>query len=152
METTFLRSYAFVLACAGGLSISSACVGQTLTVSPSYPLFCQGPLHTSDQRTHFQWSKKGAGTEAPAPGQCAWADRGPRGSEIKDGFGNTLDGELDVCNGDFANLSAGKYIELGVHNNQTELSIYSVYGYVKPPFSSSPTLPQTPACATPTPK
>src|SRR5947209_9344538 len=62
---------------------------------PAYPLYCAGPLATGapsggETTTPFQWASVGAGTANPAPGQCVWADRAPRGSEILPGGGNVI--------------------------------------------------------------
>src|SRR5579863_6531406 len=62
---------------------------------PAYPLYCAGPLTASapsggETTTPFQWASVGAGAANPAPGQCVWADRGPRGSEILPGGGNVI--------------------------------------------------------------
>src|SRR5271169_283742 len=62
---------------------------------PAYPLYCQGPLTTGapsggETTTPFQWASVGAGAANPSPGQCVWADRGARGTEIKSGGGNVI--------------------------------------------------------------
>jgi hypothetical protein len=64
--------------------------------------------------TPFKWSSKGAGAESP--GECAWADRGPRGVEMKNGDGNL------ICDysGNVASLPAGKYMEVGVYREPAE--------------------------------
>ncbi len=103
----------------------------------AYPLYCRGPLVTTGDSTPFKWASEGAGAQNPGPGECAWADRAPRGSEIKSGDSNTISGYL----GSFANLPSGEYLEVGVFNNGDVLVATQVVGNVKPPFSSSPTLP-----------
>jgi len=122
---------------------------------PSYPLYCHGPLITSIvpkkpfTLTPFKWSSQGAGSVIPGPGECAWADRGPRGSEINSSNGNiirtyrdafpNLSGNLNTL----PNLPAGKYWELGVYRdpNLPVLIVTQVVGFVKPPFSTQPILP-----------
>lgn len=82
---------------------------------PSFGFYCQGPLKTtsgSPPATRFRWATEGAGTKPPGQGRCAWADRGPRGSEIK-GNSNILLGYLNAQ----TNLAAGKFMELGVYND-----------------------------------
>jgi hypothetical protein len=51
-----------------------------------------------------------AGAANPAPGQCVWADRGPRGSEIMPGGGNV------ICDfsGAMQSVPAGTFVEVGV--------------------------------------
>ena len=120
---------------------------------PSYPLYCKGPLRTSSggpfgEMTSFTWAIKGAGAQSPGSGQCAWADRGPRGSEYKPGNKNIICGEL----GPVANLAPGKYAEIGVFRNPNAnncFEVTQVVGMVPgPPFSSAPVLPQPQtACA-----
>jgi hypothetical protein len=110
---------------------------------PSFPLYCQGPLNTSTAPTPltaFKWSSKGAGAASPGPGECAWADRGPQGTEIKSGNSNVISGYLNQV----ANLPAGRYAEIGVYrdpNAGNDLVVTQVVGVVTPPFSSSPILP-----------
>ena len=79
-----------------------ACLASVSTVraqnGPSYPLFCHGggSMKTEiltngasvEVDTTFRWADQGAGTRPPKHGQCAWADRGPQGSEIKAGDTN----------------------------------------------------------------
>ena len=108
----------------------------------SYPLYCQGPLVTTSgttPMTAFKWSSQGAGVASPGPGECAWADRGPRGTEIQSDGGNVILGSLNQV----ANLPAGQYAEIGVHHDQksNEMVVTNVVGLVTPPFSSSATLP-----------
>jgi tyrosinase len=112
---------------------------------PAYPLYCVGPLTTGtpfggQTTTPFQWASVGAGTANPAPGQCAWADRGPRGSEIQSGGGNV------ICDfsGAMQSVPAGTFVEIGVArdplvNNCMHLARY--IGAVSPPFSGVPALP-----------
>jgi hypothetical protein len=110
---------------------------------PSYPLYCQGPLHTSPAPTPltpFKWASEGAGAKSPGPGECVWADRGPRGTEIKSGDSNVISGYLNQV----ANLPAGKYAEIGVYRDpeaDNDMVVTQIVGLVSPPFSSSPTLP-----------
>ena len=108
----------------------------------SYPLYCQGPLVTSSGTTPltpFKWASEGANDATPGPGECAWADRAPRGTEIKSGDGNVISGTLNQV----ANLPAGKFAEIGVYNDPTsnDMVVTQIVGLVTPPFSSSPTLP-----------
>jgi hypothetical protein len=110
---------------------------------PSYPLYCQGPLKTSTAPTPltpYKWASEGAGAKAPGPGECAWADRGPRGIEIKSGDSNEIMGYLNQL----ANLPAGKYMEIGVYrdpNYGNDMMVTKIVGFVTPPFSAKPVLP-----------
>ena len=110
---------------------------------PSYRLYCHGPLRTSNAPTPltpFKWASEGAGAAYPGPGECAWADRGPRGVEIKPGDSNVIMGYLN----EVANLPAGNYAEIGVYrdpNFSNDLMVTKIVGIVSPPFSSSPVLP-----------
>lgn len=109
----------------------------------SFPLYCQGPLSTSPAPTpltQFKWASQGAGAKSPGPGECAWADRGPRGTEIKAGDSNVISGYLNQV----ANLPAGKYMEIGVYRDPSagdKMVVTQIVGLVSPPFSSSVTLP-----------
>ena len=104
-----------------------------------FPLYCQGPLDTKSGSTPFKWASKGAGAAPPGPGECAWADRGPRGTEIKSGDGNVIAGDL----GEVKSLAAGKFAEIGVFNDPHthDMDLTQIVGFVKPPFSSKPELP-----------
>jgi tyrosinase len=111
---------------------------------PAYPFYCAGPLTTGapsggQTTTPFQWASTGAGAANPAAGQCAWADRAPRGSEIQSGGGNV------IC--DFSSamqsVPAGTFVEIGVARdpivgNCMHLARY--IGPVSPPFSAVPAL------------
>ena len=111
---------------------------------PAYPLYCQGPLMTGapaggETTTPFQWASVGAGAANPGPGQCVWADRGPRGVEIQSGGGNV------ICDWSSAmqSVPAGIFVEVGVArdplvNNCMHLARY--IGTVSPPFSGVPFL------------
>lgn len=110
---------------------------------PSFEFYCQGPLQTSTggtPLTPFVWAAKPAGEAAPGPGQCAWADRLPRGTEIKTGNRNTLSGYLNQ----YANLTAEKFAHLAVYRDPAagnDMVITQVLAAVSPPFSSNPFLP-----------
>src|SRR5262252_6322533 len=85
-----LRGTALLLAVDAG-----AAAAQSPQFVPAYPFYCAGPLTTGapsggETTTPFQWASTGAGAANPAPGQCAWADRAPRGSEIQSGGGNVI--------------------------------------------------------------
>src|SRR3974390_3475720 len=91
MRSPFLPIGAFLFAAA---SFHDA-AAQSPQFVPAYPLYCQGPLTTGapsggETTTPFQWASVGAGAANPAPGQCVWADRGPRGSEILPGGGDVI--------------------------------------------------------------
>src|SRR5258706_12397744 len=82
---------------------------------PAYPLYCQGPLTTGtpvgrETTTPFIWAAIGAGAANPGPGQCVWADRAARGSEIQPGEGNV------ICDFSSAMRSVppGTFVEVGV--------------------------------------
>jgi hypothetical protein len=102
----------------------------------SYPLYCHGPLSTSHAPvplTKFKWASVGADTTPPGPGECVWADRGPRGTEIKSGDTNELWGWLD----EVANLPSGDYAEFEVYRDPYEsndIVVTKIVGFVSPPF------------------
>jgi hypothetical protein len=109
------------------------------TIEPgesSFPLFCHGPLSTSHAPvplTKFKWASVGADTTPPGPGECVWADRGPRGTEIKSGDSNVLWGWLNQV----ADLPAGKYAEVEVYRDPSvdnDMVVTSIVGFVAPPF------------------
>jgi hypothetical protein len=108
----------------------------TLSGVTAYPLYCQGPLATSNDMTPFKWAAQAASVASPGPGECAWADRAPAGSELK---ANVISGFLN----ELANLPRGTFAEFGVYENpkDTAMAATQVVGVVKPPFSSSTTLP-----------
>ncbi len=111
----------------------------TLANVQAYPLYCQGPLVTTSEKTPFKWASQGAGAGKPGPGECAWADGPPRGTEIKSGNSNVISGDLHAL----SNLPAGKYMEIGVFNDPHghDMVVTQIVGTVAPPFSSTPTLP-----------
>jgi Peptidase A4 family len=110
---------------------------------PSFPFYCQGPLTQSPAptpQTRFVWSPTSASAKAPGEGQCAWADRTPRGTEIKSGGGNVISGYLNQ----FASLTKGQFVELAVYNDpaaDNDMVVTQVIGTVTPPFPASVTLP-----------
>jgi hypothetical protein len=112
---------------------------------PSYPLYCQGPLNTPTAQvptptTVFKWASTGADAEPPGPGECAWADRPPRGSEIQPGDTGIIFGYLNQV----ANLPAGQYSEIDVYRDPgfgNDLNVMQIVGFVSPPFSPNPVLP-----------
>jgi hypothetical protein len=130
------------LALAGGAGGAAA---QSPQFVPAFPLYCQGPLTTGapsggQTTSPFIWAGTGAGAAPPGPGQCVWADRPARGSEIQPGGSNV------IC--DFSSamksVPAGTFVEVGVArdplvNNCMHLARY--IGTVSPPFSAVPALP-----------
>jgi tyrosinase len=111
---------------------------------PAYPLYCQGPLTTGapsggETTTPFQWASVGAGAANPAAGQCAWADRGPRGVEIQSGGGNV------ICDwsGAMQSVPSGAFVEVGVARDPLVsncMHLFRYIGTVTPPFSGVPFL------------
>ena len=111
---------------------------------PAYPLYCQGPLTTGapsggETTTPFQWASVGAGAANPAPGQCVWADRGPRGIEIQSGNSNV------ICDWSSAmrSVPAGTFVEVGVARDPIVsncMHLFRYIGTVSPPFSGVPFL------------
>lgn len=130
------------LVLAGGMRQAAA---QSPQFIPAYPLYCAGPLTTGassggETTTPFHWAPSGAGAANPSPGQCVWADRGARGSEIQPGGGNV------ICDfsGAMQSVPPGTFLEVGVArdplgNNCMHLVRY--IGVVSPPFSGVPALP-----------
>jgi len=112
---------------------------------PAYPLYCQGPLTRGaatgrETTTPFIWASTGAGAANPGPGQCSWADRAARGTEVQAGGGNV------ICDfsGAMQSVSAGTFIEVGVARDPLVSNCMHVARYigaVSPPFSAAPALP-----------
>jgi tyrosinase len=137
-----LIAIGIILVCVAAATDASAASPQFI---PAYPLYCQGPLTTGapvsgETTTPFVWAATGAGAAAPGPGQCSWADRAARGSEIQGGGGNV------ICDYSSAmqSVPAGAYVEVGVARdplvgNCMHLAMY--LGTVSPPFSATPALP-----------
>jgi tyrosinase len=131
---------------------------QSQQFGPAYPLYCQGPLTTSsssggETTTHFVWAPTGAGAAAPGPGQCVWADRPARGSEIQSGGGNVICDFSGAMHG----VAAGTFVEVGVARDplvENCMHLVRFIGTVSPPFSAVPALPpfvrQSIATLTPT--
>jgi hypothetical protein len=92
MTFDFRHSWALVLMVMVAAMLFSVRVVQAQAPA-SFPLYCHGGGHMKTEiltngsnvqvDTTFTWGDQGAGTKAPQRGECAWADRGPRGSEIK---------------------------------------------------------------------
>ncbi len=122
-----------------GLGTPTTQLIYTLSGIQAFPLYCQGPLATSSNLTPFKWAAQGAGSASPGPGECAWPDRAPSGTEVKSGDTNTISGDLHQV----ASLAAGKYAEIGVYNDPTthDMVVTQIVGLVTAPFSSKPTLP-----------
>jgi hypothetical protein len=125
---------------------------------PSYPLYCQGPLQITRWPWYYTWAPTAAGVAPPGPGQCAWADRTPRGDELMPAFGggyyNLVCGALTAgiyepqpSGVDYSVIKQGQYMEIGVYYNDPPehfercMAWTTVVGFVTPPFSASPTLP-----------
>lgn len=122
---------------------SQRAAAQSPQFVPAYPLYCQGPLTTGapsggETTTPFQWASVGAGAANPAPGQCVWADRGPRGVEIQSG-GNV------ICDWSSAmqSVPSGTFVEVGVARDPIVgncMHLFRYIGTVTPPFSGVPFL------------
>lgn len=142
-----ISSSSFLFLCGICVALS---YGPAAADPPSYPLYCQGPLQTSNDTTPFIWAKSAAGAQGPGAGQCAWADRPARGSEFVNGPGNVICGALSQA----SNLPSNTFMEIGVYRDQAQnncMRVTQIVGIVQPPFSDSPTLPiQTPtvSCGT----
>jgi hypothetical protein len=142
-----------ILVCAYSAAHQIPALGQLhgAQPSPAFPLYCQGPLHTNGTSTPFKWSSKGAAAQNPGAGQCAWADRGPRGTEIQNGDSNLISGDLNPC-GTFPEIGAGKYFEVLVYRDVTKgnhLAAAQVVGFVQPPFRVDAPVPPPLPCTLP---
>lgn len=115
----------------------------------SFPLYCQGPLRTvflpapnsNTSWTPFKWSSKGASVESAGPGECAWNDRGPRGSEIRDGYGNVICDSLGVVK----SLPAGHYLAIAVYRDEGSdncMRVKAFFSTVPSPAQNVPPPPQ----------
>ena len=137
---SLLLGIAFLLAADAGRATA-----QSPQFVPAYPLYCHGPLTTSSPSggkttTPFIWAPTGAGAAIPGPGQCAWADRAPRGVEIQPGGGNV------ICDfsGAMQSVPAGTFVEIGVARDPLDnncMHLVRYLGTVSPPFSAVPALP-----------
>ena len=111
---------------------------------PSFGFYCQGPLKTArgaPPLTRFTWAAQGAGAGPPGQGECAWADRGPRGTEVKLGNINYISGYLNNFTN---NLRPGNYMKLGVYNDpaaDNDMVIKEPPQSASPPFPSNPSPP-----------
>jgi hypothetical protein len=93
MTLQFNRSWALPLMVAVVATLLFSARAAQAQVPQSFPLYCHGAGHMKTEiltnggnvevDTTFTWGNQGAGAQPPQRGQCAWADRGPRGSEIK---------------------------------------------------------------------
>lgn len=98
--------------CAGMVEITNV---QAAASGPSAALYCRGPLSTARTeggkviRTTFKWAKEAATKENPGPGECAWADHAPQGTEKAGDTGSIL-GNL----GPFDNLPPATFGKLCV--------------------------------------
>src|SRR5712691_7724777 len=96
-----IKSRWFAIAGASVLCFATVWVAnaQAPTQEPSFALYCRGPLSTFRTeggkviRTPFKWAKEAATKENPGPGECAWADRPPQGTE-KPGDSSAIVGNL----------------------------------------------------------
>jgi hypothetical protein len=140
MRSLVLLAGAVLLLAAG----AHRAAAQSPQFVPAYPLYCQGPLTTGapsggETTTPFIWAATGAGAASPGAGQCVWADRPARGTEIQPGGGNV------ICDwsGAMQSVPAGTFVEVGVArdplvNQCMHLARY--IGTVSPPFSAVPAL------------
>jgi hypothetical protein len=141
-------------------ALAEGAIGQQASAQPSFPLYCAGPLNTGGNTTPFTWANQGAGAAAPAAGHCAWADRGPEGTEIQAG-GNVIIGIIDITvrSGDtckkerVTKIEEGKWLEIGVFRDVSQsnhLVLTQVVGFVTPvsgKFDSDVKLPPPVLCA-----
>jgi len=107
---------------------------------PSYPLYCRGPLTSTNGEMSFTWAASAAGAKGPPARQCAWADRAARGSELDRRGKSTICGDLVQL----TKLGPGQFMEIGVYRDDAHNNCMRVtqrVGIVQPPFSDSPTLP-----------
>ena len=104
------------------------------TRSSSDPLSPQGPLNTAGApvptpTTVFRWASAGHHDQPAGPGECAWADRAPRGTEIRKGDTGIIFGYLNQV----ANLPAGRFAEIGVYRDpvfDNDLNVTQIVGFV----------------------
>jgi len=144
MHAPFIRKPTLLLTviCASVFGVQHGAVAQA-----TYPLYCQGPLTGNGIKAPFKWAKEGAGAQDPGPGECAWADRGPRGSEIQTSSppGNVicLPGKNTVGLNWFA-LKAGQFYEWCAFRDQNNDNCINVSPtvlgtmMVEPPFLPEP--------------
>src|SRR5262245_45174428 len=129
-----------VALCLGTISVTNVPAQET-----SVALFCRGPLNTfrSDGgrtiKTPFKWAKEAAGQENPGAGECAWVDRTPQSSEVKQGRDNAIVGNL----GPFDNLPVGTFGKICITKANNDLVVRGVVRgsganapFVLPPFAN----------------
>jgi hypothetical protein len=108
-------------------------------------LICRGPLLTfrtdggKTITTPFKWAKDAASKEQPGAGECAWTDRTPQPTEVKEGKDNVVRGNL----GPFDNLPVGTFGKFCVNRATNDMMVRSfVRGsgqnapFVLPPFNN----------------
>jgi hypothetical protein len=144
------RALLCAVVCAGVFSMSEGALAST-----PYPLFCQGPFDLTGvppKQVPLNWSLKGAGAAPPAAGHCAWADRGPRGSEIQTGGSRNPATVFCPFTGFIAFaflVTAGQYSEFCVFRDPSQHNCMQLYtgangqaaSSVNPPFSGKPVCP-----------
>ena len=136
--------WAFALVVAAAATLWSARAAQA-QAPQSFPLYCHGAGHMKTEiltyggnvevDTTFTWARQGAGAKAPKMGECAWADRAPRGLEIEPGNTNFIcDSGSAPFHGIFGAGSAaensGENQPLKMAPIVVELSGASQFGYV----------------------
>ena len=111
---------------------------------PTAAMICRGELHTYRTEggkvitTPFKWAKQPVDKENPGGGECAFMDRMPEPSEIKEGRDNALHGNL----GPFDSLPVGTFGKFCViKSTMTVRSVIRDTGhqtapFVLPPFNS----------------
>jgi hypothetical protein len=125
-------------------------------MAQGFPLTCQGPFNPGFVFTvPFNWSSEGTATREPGQGECAWADRGPRGAEIQTKPpappGNVLCLPGPSSTGfSFFNIKAGEFYVFCAFTNPQEVaghfSCLNVGNTVLAPQSMKPPLPSKPIC------
>jgi len=142
--------------CKPGLLLAAACASiftmhDDAVAQAAFPLYCQGPLKGEGFTAPFKWSKEGAGsgegTQYPGQGECAWADRGPRGTEIQTnpppGNKLCLPGP-DSMGLNWFSLAAGQYYEWCAYRDAKNDNCMNVSPtilgtmIVHPPFDPEP--------------
>ena len=116
-------------------------VTNTPAQEPTAAMICRGELHTYRTEggkvitTPFKWAKEVAGKENPGAGECAWFDRAPVPSEIKEGRDNALRGNV----GPYDNLPAGTFGKFCVTRaTMTVRSVVRSTGHQTAPFHLPP--------------
>jgi hypothetical protein len=133
------------VALAAGVALAAQFAAASSHAAPqSYPLYCRAGMKSIIAYPEFlgvfHWAKNPAGVTPPSPYTCAWADRLPRGAEIRPGDTEALYSSTFLP---LQTVSLNQYVKICVYRDPaTDRLVASPAGpgavLVAPPFSRSP--------------